>query len=813
MKILIILFCLVVLSFGQYSVEFQSDDSDYIEDVFDYDYTGDTRGCISAWVYFDAVDAYQTVFNWGYTAQATYLTMGIMSINNIWIQGAINGGGVRGVRGNTTLETGQWYHMVWWADDQTGVWRLYLNGERETLTVTNTANSGYWFDTMNLCDVIDIGAKMSNSAYSAYLDGKIAGVASFSDTLSDAEVLEIYNNGYRFDLTGYDHLQDWWKFDEGTGTTVADAAGYRGVDFDFFNTPAWSESIPGWSGAIRYVDPGGDNTKPGNDPMYAWADFDSIAKVSAGDTIAIRNLGSDYPVRDKLTLPDDSIYVTTYDSATGVFGAEAVALGDYGTITLRDTIPGWSVSGNWTDLTGDKWAIDFAQNPYRVFLDTTEYYMAQSVGGITSTLRWYWTSNVLSVYATENPSTLYSSVEAAGGEHWNDWTIDISAKKNITLDNIDVQGGWPAIRIYGGAGTYCSDITIQNCNIGRYSWSGIYFYSVDSSASNITIANNTFASGANYTGYTWQYPNIHDGITGAGIKNSSIYGNTITDWGHTGISISSSTDTSYVSNANLIYGNTISGTNIGYMRAFSLIGYGEDLCRDNQIYGNLCYDLTHRNQIAGNNNKVMYNIIYGITQYSGAGAGNGSAQGIELSNVGATNVVCHNNLIANNVIYNTEEAGIRIRALADADTIENNDISNNIFHTNGTSSLDGYTDIGVVVDAGNIGSNTFNNNNIYNSGTSLTVSWETEPISVSDFNAMESSNNNIGNDPLFTTAGSDFTLQSGSPCINAGVDVGLTTDYEGNSIIGLPDIGAYEFQGGAQRSFRKRNLYPKYRGF
>ena len=50
-------------------------------------------------------------------------------------------------------------------------------------------------------------------------------------------------------------------------------------------------------------------------------------------------------------------------------------------------------------------------------------------------------------------------------------------------------------------------------------------------------------------------------------------------------------------------------------------------------------------------------------------------------------------------------------------------------------------------------------------------------------------------DPLFTspTTGG-FTLQATSPCINAGMDVGLTQDYAGNPIVGLPDIGAYEYQ-------------------
>ena len=39
----------------------------------------------------------------------------------------------------------------------------------------------------------------------------------------------------------------------------------------------------------------------------------------------------------------------------------------------------------------------------------------------------------------------------------------------------------------------------------------------------------------------------------------------------------------------------------------------------------------------------------------------------------------------------------------------------------------------------------------------------------------------------------DFSLQKGSPAINAGVRVGLTSDYLGNPIMGHPDIGAYEY--------------------
>ena len=45
------------------------------------------------------------------------------------------------------------------------------------------------------------------------------------------------------------------------------------------------------------------------------------------------------------------------------------------------------------------------------------------------------------------------------------------------------------------------------------------------------------------------------------------------------------------------------------------------------------------------------------------------------------------------------------------------------------------------------------------------------------------------------TAAADLRLKAGSPAINAGVDVGLTTDYAGRAIRGVPDIGAYEYYG------------------
>lgn len=51
----------------------------------------------------------------------------------------------------------------------------------------------------------------------------------------------------------------------------------------------------------------------------------------------------------------------------------------------------------------------------------------------------------------------------------------------------------------------------------------------------------------------------------------------------------------------------------------------------------------------------------------------------------------------------------------------------------------------------------------------------------------------VGADPLFfNEAGSDYRLSSNSPGVNAGVNVGLTTDYAGRPVSDPPYIGAYD---------------------
>ncbi|GAG14716.1 unnamed protein product, partial [marine sediment metagenome] len=72
--------------------------------------------------------------------------------------------------------------------------------------------------------------------------------------------------------------------------------------------------------------------------------------------------------------------------------------------------------------------------------------------------------------------------------------------------------------------------------------------------------------------------------------------------------------------------------------------------------------------------------------------------------------------------------------------------------------------------------------------------------------------------PKFTdAANANFTLQATSPAIDAGVDVSLTADFDGNIVpasigLQLPDIGAYERQtgGGYENRFKRWDDFWKF---
>lgn len=137
-------------------------------------------------------------------------------------------------------------------------------------------------------------------------------------------------------------------------------------------------------------------------------------------------------------------------------------------------------------------------------------------------------------------------------------------------------------------------------------------------------------------------------------------------------------------------------------------------------------------------------------------------------------------------------------------------IINNIFYNSGTYTIanenqynsnfinpygDGYVWNNLMYNSSGAQPNIFSNN----LGSCTCPVYHSPDCLRSDYSHCGSdnwsaSNNTIGSDPLFTSAsGHDYTLTSGSPAINGGINyAGRTVDANGVAINGVQDIGAYE---------------------
>lgn len=88
-------------------------------------------------------------------------------------------------------------------------------------------------------------------------------------------------------------------------------------------------------------------------------------------------------------------------------------------------------------------------------------------------------------------------------------------------------------------------------------------------------------------------------------------------------------------------------------------------------------------------------------------------------------------------------------------------------------------------------------NNIFETVTTPISDSGTSTVKSTNFCDSAGTGCSVTGSPSFTSAGTDFTLQSGSNCRDAGADLSatLTTDYIGTSRPqnGTFDIGAYEY--------------------
>jgi len=156
-------------------------------------------------------------------------------------------------------------------------------------------------------------------------------------------------------------------------------------------------------------------------------------------------------------------------------------------------------------------------------------------------------------------------------------------------------------------------------------------------------------------------------------------------------------------------------------------------------------NVSHGMELAGSNNTVKNCLFY-----------NNGGSGI-LANRYTARL-----MITENIFYNNDGSGIEFNgAESNQDNVW---VFNNIMASNGAYGAD--------VDASfNPETWLFDYNSYYNN-TSNAVSWLGTSYAEGDINGNGFGNNNVGGDPLFTSVtpgAEDFTLQSGSPCLDVGL--------------------------------------------
>jgi len=206
-------------------------------------------------------------------------------------------------------------------------------------------------------------------------------------------------------------------------------------------------------------------------------------------------------------------------------------------------------------------------------------------------------------------------------------------------------------------------------------------------------------------------------------------------------------------NRNLMYNIGRTGPDSYYMN------------KDHAVYSGYADSLSS----AAHHINITYNVVFGVS-------GN------------VLNLCSNNDLIANNVFAwsNTNSMGGSNFVTMDGPGVTNETIANNIFY----QPTGGYA---ILTYAGYAGWSIKNNMVI-----------DSDLLYQYDAGSMDGGNygpdcENAEVDPQFVSAikanapNVDFRLQATSPAINAGVNVGLITDFLGNPITGNPDIGAFEY--------------------
>jgi len=451
----------------------------------------------------------------------------------------------------------------------------------------------------------------------------------------------------------------------------------------------------------------------------------------------------------------------------------------------------------WLSFGSNKWATaigSFPNDPIHVLYNTNDTPIRaikkSRVANLSANWNWWYDSTndrVVIYHDGGNPADQTNGLEIPSIKD----SITV-AKNYITIDGIDIKYPYRHGVKWSGA---CSDGTAKNMNISYTGNTGIYFDRTEGTINcdNI-VTTHTGAHGIAYieiSGGTIQNCNLgyHGEIsTGHALdiyksSNLTIQNNKLHHALANGSSSGIGGDRFHdcIIQNNEIYNNKTAG--------IDLSGFEDGKCYNNIVR----YNLIHDNDATNGNGGILINGNYGETD---AVYNNEIYYNIIYNERKGINIVgdVYNNVVYNNVIYNSSEYGIIIYDRGSSYTPYQNIIKNNIIYKSSSQLI--YSSANLfnanyknISDYNCFYDSDFTGKFFYGRNYNDLSGWQT---------ATGQDANSYDQDPLFMNPSAhNFHLQYLSPCIDTGINVDISQDYEGNPVPqgGGVDIGAFEYQG------------------
>jgi len=396
-------------------------------------------------------------------------------------------------------------------------------------------------------------------------------------------------------------------------------------------------------------------------------------------------------------------------------------------------------------------------DPGWVWENGTPMIKQTSIASVDTTAgSWYWDSSEQKLYLHAYDGSDVSSNGKTYEIYGRDHNIDTNYKDYITIDGID------CIRTAG-----------SNLSLGGIKITG------------------TYTTVKNLSSYSHRRHSISffSGATAGGVADNITAYNSFTT---TPISIYGTSNGTTIENSNIS-----NGTYYGPTNAFGCIvvhgGADNTTIQNNTIHD--CADETNggdgiKSYDAGTTNlTIRFNNFYGVFAsivdvashvgmkfyYNKAVVTSSTAPSMLLSGTTGSQIY-------NNSFYGT----VTQFAVSMTNTSTATLIKNNIFQTGKYISVSANSETNMAIDY-----------NLYYGGSDTPFIYGATAYNFADWKTNSNQDSHsLNSDPLFiSTITPDFHLLAGSPAINMGTDVGLTSDYAGTIVPqdSAPELGLYEY--------------------